>query len=109
MKNKKYHKFMPAMYNHTDIDMTVHKAFENVVEDIPEHIGLVFGDKALSYREINNKANQLARFLVESGVKKEILSLLYFNDHQKCLSQYWLSLKPEQLICLLNRGVLCIE
>lgn len=80
---------MPAMYNHTDIDMTVHKAFENVVEDIPEHIGLVFGDKALSYREINNKANQLARFLVESGVKKgDIIAII-------------LQRSPEMLITIL--------
>lgn len=49
-------------------DKTIHQLFEEQVERTPDNIAVVFEDKQLSYRELNGKANQLARILREKGV-----------------------------------------
>ena len=54
-------------------DQLAHELFEEQVERTPEAVAVVFQDQALSYRELNARANQLARVLVEHGVGPEIL------------------------------------
>lgn len=49
-------------------DKCVHELFETQVERSPEAIALVSGDKKFTYRELNARANQLARFLKRFGV-----------------------------------------
>lgn len=49
-------------------DKTIHQLFEEQVERTPDNIAVVFEDKQLTYRELNGKANQLARILREKGV-----------------------------------------
>jgi amino acid adenylation domain-containing protein len=49
----------------------VHQLFEAQVERTPGAIAVVFEDEQLSYRELNWRANQLARFLLARGVKAE--------------------------------------
>lgn len=44
---------------------TIHKLFEEQVERTPDNVAVMFEDKTLTYRELNNKANQLARILRE--------------------------------------------
>ena len=51
-------------------DKTIVDLFEEQVEKTPDNIAVVFEDQKLTYRELNEKANQLARYLVEKGVKK---------------------------------------
>ena len=41
-------------------DKTVHALFEEQVEKTPDNIAVVFEDTRLSYKELNNRANQLA-------------------------------------------------
>lgn len=48
---------------------TIHQLFEKQVAKSPNLIALVFGDQQLSYTELNQKANQLARRLRQKGVK----------------------------------------
>jgi len=50
-------------------DKTIQKLFEEQVEKNPDHIAVIFEEKRLTYRELNNKANQLARTLRKKGVK----------------------------------------
>ncbi|MBO3797190.1 amino acid adenylation domain-containing protein, partial [Bacillus subtilis] len=50
-------------------DKTIHKLFEKQVERTPNHIAVECQGQGLSYRELNNRANQLARKLRERGVK----------------------------------------
>ncbi|WDD36955.1 amino acid adenylation domain-containing protein (plasmid) [Nostoc sp. UHCC 0926] len=52
------------------INQTIHKLFENQVEQTPQKIGVVFENTQLTYQELNEKANQLARFLRDLGVQK---------------------------------------
>ena len=49
-------------------EQTIHELFEEQVERTPDHIAVVFEDQQLSYRELNARANQLARVLQEKGV-----------------------------------------
>ncbi|HEX3045261.1 MAG TPA: amino acid adenylation domain-containing protein [Bacillota bacterium] len=52
---------------------TLHQVFEEQVNRTPDQVALVFedptGEREMTYRELNEKANQLARMLLEKGVK----------------------------------------
>jgi amino acid adenylation domain-containing protein/non-ribosomal peptide synthase protein (TIGR01720 family) len=54
-----------AVYPH---DKTIHRLFEEQVEKNPEHLAVVFEGERLTYRQLNEKANQLAHLLREKGV-----------------------------------------
>ncbi|TFI53961.1 amino acid adenylation domain-containing protein [Mastigocladus laminosus UU774] len=54
-------------------DTCIHELFEEQVEKTPDAIALIFENQQLSYRELNRRANQLARYLQQLGVKPEVL------------------------------------
>jgi amino acid adenylation domain-containing protein len=54
-------------------DKCIHERFEAQVEQSPDAIAVVFEDDALTYSELNAKANQLAHYLVDEGVKPDTL------------------------------------
>ncbi|MBD2798127.1 amino acid adenylation domain-containing protein, partial [Xenorhabdus sp. 18] len=49
-------------------DALIHQLVETQAEQRPDAIALVFGDKTLSYGELNRRANQLAHYLIALGV-----------------------------------------
>jgi amino acid adenylation domain-containing protein len=49
----------------------VHELFEAQAARLPEEPALIFGDQIISYKELNERANQLARYLRERGVMVE--------------------------------------
>ena len=49
----------------------IHELFEQQVERTPEAIAVSFGAAELSYRELNERANQLAHYLREHGVRAD--------------------------------------
>ena len=51
-------------------DKTIAQLFEEQVEKTPDNIALVFEDQKLTYKELNEKANQLAHYLIENSIKK---------------------------------------
>jgi len=51
--------------------MSVQQLFENEAELNPEAVALEFASGALSYRELNERANRLAHFLREKGIGHE--------------------------------------
>ncbi|WP_442603414.1 amino acid adenylation domain-containing protein [Paenibacillus sp. KN14-4R] len=56
---------------------SVHELFEEQVERTPDHIAIVFEDKELTYRELNSKANQVARTLRNEGIdENKIVGIL---------------------------------
>ncbi|MFI8708314.1 condensation domain-containing protein, partial [Bacillus sp. NPDC077411] len=61
-------------FNHTAYEYpkhgTVHQLFEKQVEKTPDHIAVRFEGSTLTYRQLNEKANLLARVLREKGVEK---------------------------------------
>ena len=50
-------------------DKCVHELVEDQVNRTPEAVALQFGDRHLSYRELNCRANRIARYLRRRGVK----------------------------------------
>src|SRR6266496_2588505 len=52
-------------------DRRAHELFEMQAWDRPDAIAAVHGDRQLTYRELNARANQLARALVARGVTRE--------------------------------------
>lgn len=54
-------------------DKVVFQLFEEMVERVPNKIAVSFENEELTYRKLNEKANQLARFLVVNGVEEEII------------------------------------
>jgi amino acid adenylation domain-containing protein len=54
-------------------ERSVHELFESQVERTPQAVAMVFGDSQLTYRELNERANQLAWHLRKRGVGPEAL------------------------------------
>ncbi|WP_224247833.1 non-ribosomal peptide synthetase/type I polyketide synthase [Hyalangium gracile] len=52
-------------------DVTVHAAFQAQVRRAPEAVALVFGDRQLTYRELDRRAQRIARELRQRGVRTE--------------------------------------
>jgi amino acid adenylation domain-containing protein len=54
-------------------DLCIHQLFEMQADRTPEAVALVFGDQRVTYRELNLRSNQLARYLQKIGVGAEVL------------------------------------
>ncbi|MEH2266222.1 non-ribosomal peptide synthetase [Nostoc sp.] len=50
----------------------IHILFEEQVEKTPDAVAVVYEKEHLTYRELNNRANQLAHYLQTLGVKPEV-------------------------------------
>jgi amino acid adenylation domain-containing protein len=66
-----------AQFNNTQTDYpkdkTIHRLFEEQAERTPGKTAVVFGDRRMTYKELNEKSNQLARYLRKKGVKPDEL------------------------------------
>jgi amino acid adenylation domain-containing protein len=51
----------------------IHELFEEQAEKTPDAIALVFEDQQLTYRELNNRVNQLGHYLRKHGVGRDVL------------------------------------
>lgn len=60
-------------------DQRVHQLFEEQVTKTPDEVAVVCGDRHLTYRELNCRANQLAHYLQKLGVKPDTLVALSVN------------------------------
>ena len=54
-------------------EQCIHQLFEAQVERIPDAVAVVFETQQLTYRQLNNRANQLAHYLQSLGVGAEVL------------------------------------
>jgi amino acid adenylation domain-containing protein len=53
-------------------DSCLHELFERQVERTPDAVAVICGEQRLSYRELNERANQLAHYLRSLGVGAEV-------------------------------------
>lgn len=64
-------------FNTTHVDhpkeLCIHDFFEQQTEQTPDAVALVSGEQRLSYRVLNARANQVARFLRHRGIRPEVL------------------------------------
>ncbi|MBD2567372.1 non-ribosomal peptide synthetase [Anabaena lutea] len=62
-------------WNNTQVDYPqfacIHQLFEAQVEKTPDTVAVVFENQQLTYQELNKKANQLAHYLQNLGVKPD--------------------------------------
>lgn len=61
------------------LDKCIHELFTEQAVETPNKIALVFEDQQFTYAELNARANQLARYLQNLGVKPEILVGIYLE------------------------------
>nr|WP_017314620.1 non-ribosomal peptide synthetase [Mastigocladopsis repens] len=54
-------------------DLCIHQMFEAQVERTPDAVAVIFENKQLTYRQLNQRANQLAHHLRALGVGSEVL------------------------------------
>jgi amino acid adenylation domain-containing protein len=83
-------------WNQTQVDYpnkSIHQLFEAQVERTPDNIAVVFEDRQLTYRELNNQANQLAHYLRSRGVGKDVLVGLYAERSLSMVVGLWGILK----------------
>jgi amino acid adenylation domain-containing protein len=63
-------------WNQTQVEYPrkcINQLFEDQVERTPDAIAVVFQEQQLTYRELNSRANQLAHYLQNLGVKPDVL------------------------------------
>ena len=53
--------------------LLIHQLFERFAKTSPNNIALVFADQKLSYQELDQRANQLAHYLLAQGIREESL------------------------------------
>ena len=78
-------------FNNTKVDYpsdkTIVDLFEEQVEKTPNNVAVVFEDKKLTYRELNEKSNQLARFLIANNVTTaDIVGILLDKSLESIIS-----------------------
>ena len=71
------------VFNNTKVDYprdkTIVDLFEEQVEKTPDNVAVVFNDEKLTYRELNEKANSLANYLISQGVQPHTVIGLRLN------------------------------
>jgi amino acid adenylation domain-containing protein len=75
MDQEEFHRIVYAL-NHTEVDFPREKCIHRLIEEqagkTPNSIALIFNESQLTYRELNQRANVLARQLQELGVGPEV-------------------------------------
>lgn len=70
-------------FNNTQMDYpkdkTISQLFEEQVEKTPDNIAVVFGDQQLTYRELNERANSLANYLLQLNISKNTVIPVLLN------------------------------
>lgn len=67
-----------ATYNK---NITIHELFEEIVKKYPNNIAVKFENETITYRELNEKANSLARTLRKLGVRRQdIIAVIMYKS-----------------------------
>ena len=73
---------------------TIHQLFEEQVLKTPNNVAVIFGDKKLTYQELNAKANQLAHYLLNRyQIEEDDLIALYLERSELMLIAILAALK----------------
>lgn len=84
LTKREYHLLLEE-FNDTVVDYpkerTIIELFEEQVKQVPENIAVVFGNKEISYRELNERANQFGNYLrLSHSVNKNDLIIINLKD-----------------------------
>lgn len=67
-------------------EMTLHGLFESTAAEIPDKTALFYEGKKLSYRELNQQANRLARALRKRGIGPDIPAAVLMERSERTLT-----------------------
>lgn len=74
----------PSPNNFSAVSMSaltpIHKAFEQIAQQFPEHIAIRSNKIQIEYSELNSKANQLAHSLIQRGISANT-PIAFILDH----------------------------
>src|SRR5919202_4578886 len=72
---ERYHLLVECNNTQADYpqDLCIHQLFEMQADRTPDAVALVFGEERVTYRGLNLRSNQLARYLQKMGVGAEVL------------------------------------
>ena len=76
-----------------DTEELFHRLFEQQVERTPDDIAVLCGSSQLTYTELNQRANSLARLLIEQGVSAESVVGVFMHRDIKLLTSILAVLK----------------
>ncbi|MBS0350560.1 MAG: AMP-binding protein [Proteobacteria bacterium] len=65
--------------NHYPCQTIVTHLFEQQAQAQPDHVAIIFYDQQITYRLLNQKANQLAYYLQTKNVRAQMLVAVYLN------------------------------
>jgi amino acid adenylation domain-containing protein len=74
---------------HASAGKCIHQTFEEQVERAPQSLALIYQDQQLTYRELNQRANRLARYLRKRGVGADVVVGIFI---ERC---------PEMIVAML--------
>jgi amino acid adenylation domain-containing protein/non-ribosomal peptide synthase protein (TIGR01720 family) len=57
----------------------IHNLFEEQAEKNPDSVAVVYKERQITYRELNDQANQLAHYLIKKGVEPDVLIGIYME------------------------------
>ena len=89
LSQKQYHEII-YNWNETDKayphEKTIHKLFEEQVERTPDNIAVVYEETRLTYRQLNDRVNELANYLRQShAIKPDTLIALCLDRSEHML------------------------
>jgi len=96
--NLKEYKKVIKKWNETDKvypdNKTIYQLFEEQVEKTPDNVAVVYENNSLTYKELNQEANQLANYLIQNySIKPDKPILLFLNRSNHMLIAILASLK----------------
>ncbi|MEI8054865.1 MAG: amino acid adenylation domain-containing protein [bacterium] len=88
--NKAQYQQIVYDWNKTEKDYpknkTIHQLFEEQVLKTPNNIAVVYENTKLTYQELNNKANQLAHYLIQNyNIQPDDLIALYLDRSEQMI------------------------
>ncbi len=82
----------PSSAKHS-VTQTIHQVFEEQAARTPDAVAVVMGDQRMTYRELNERANQLARHLRQQGVTRDSLVAVCFERSLEMVMSFLAVLK----------------
>lgn len=68
-------------------DITIHQLFEKMAQKYPNNIAVKFEEESITYKELNEKSNSLARVLRKLGLKRQdIVTVIMYKSINTIIS-----------------------
>jgi len=83
----------------------LHNFIINNAERYPDKAALIFEEKRINYSTLDEKSNQLAKSLIELGIKRHDRVIIFLENSIECVISIWSVLKAGGIIIILNTSI----